>query len=102
MRTVPATGDTFVSYLNPLRLHFAGTFEAAVSTVNNDPVHYDNARFDPSYDLPATDTALNGSFNPRGSGNWRLHECTVTAAFLADGSPVADADPVLHYLVADS
>lgn len=102
MRTVPATGDTFVSYLNPLRLHFAGAFEAAVSTVNNDPVHYDNARFDPSYGLPAAGAALNGSFNPRGSGNWRLHDCTVTAAFLADGSPAAGSDPVLGYLVADS
>jgi hypothetical protein len=91
-----------VSYLNPLRLHFAGTFEAAVSTVNNDPVHYDSSRFDPSYGLPATGTALNGSFNPDGSGNWRLHDCAVTAAFLADGSPVAAADPVLTYLVADS
>ena len=91
-----------MSYLNPLRLHFAGTFEAAVSTVNNDPVHYDSARFDPSYGLPATDAALNGSFNPRGSGNWRLHDCAVTAAFLADGSPAAGTDPVLGYLVADS
>lgn len=45
-----------MSYLNPLRLHFAGTFEAAVSTVNNDPVHYDNARFQPSYAEPATGT----------------------------------------------
>jgi hypothetical protein len=102
MRAAPATGDTFVSYLNPLRLHFAGTFEAAVSTVNNDPVHYDSDRFDPSYALPAAGTALNGSFNPGGSGNWRLHDCTVTAAFLADGSPAAPADPVLTCLVADS
>ena len=91
-----------MSYLNPLRLHFAGTFEAAVSTVNNDPVHYDSDRFEPSYALPATGTALNGSFNPDGSGNWRLHDCAVTAAFLADGSPVAATDPVLTYLVADS
>lgn len=102
MHTVPRTGETFVSYLNPLRLHFAGTFEAAVSTVNNDPVHYDSARFDPSYGLPAAGAALNGSFNPRGSGNWRLHDCTVTAAFLTDGSPAADTDPVLGCLVADS
>jgi hypothetical protein len=91
-----------VSYLNPLRLHFAGTFEAAVSTVNNDPVHYDNARFTASYGLPESGTALNGSFNPRGSGSWRLHDCAVTAAFLADGSPAAGTDPVLNCLVADS
>jgi hypothetical protein len=29
--TVNLPGDTFVSYLNPLRLHFSGSFEAAVS-----------------------------------------------------------------------
>lgn len=94
-----------MSYLNPLRLHFAGVFEAAVSTVNNDPVHYDNARFQPSYAEPATGTApgqFNGWFNPRGSGDWRLHDCAVTSAFLADGSPAPAADPVLGCLVADS
>jgi hypothetical protein len=94
-----------VSYLNPLRLHFSGSFEAAVSTVNNDPVHYDSARFTPSYAQPASGTApdqLNGWFNPDGSGNWKLHGCAVTSAFLADGSPAAPADPVLACQVADS
>jgi hypothetical protein len=46
-----------VSYLNPLRLHFSGSFEAAVSTVNNDPVHYDSARFKPSDARTWTGTA---------------------------------------------
>jgi len=96
------TGESLVSYLNPLRLHFAGSFEAAVSTVNNDPVHFDNTRFKPSYAEPATGTALNGSFNPRGSGDWRLHDCQVTSAFLADGSPASGTDPVLACAVADS
>jgi hypothetical protein len=99
------TGETFVSYLNPLRLHFSGSFEAAVSTVNNDPAHYDSARFKPAYAQPASGTApdqLNGWFNPDGSGAWRLHGCAVTAAFLADGSPAAPSDPVLACRVADS
>src|ERR1700742_2231113 len=90
------SGEKFVSYLNPLRLHFSGSFEAAVSTVNNDPVHYDSARFEPSYAQTWTGTApdeLNGWFNPDGSGNWRLHGCAVTAAFLADGAPAGPADP---------
>lgn len=94
-----------MSYLNPLRLHFSGSFEAAVSTVNNDPVHYDNARFKPSYAEPQSGTApeqLNGSFNPEGSGDWRLHGCSVTSAFLADGTPVPRTDPVLGCLIADS
>lgn len=95
----------FVSYLNPLRMHFSGSFEAAVSTVNNDPVHYDNARFKPSYAEPQTGTEpgeLNGSFNPDGSGNWKLHGCVVTSAFLADGSPAPRTDPVLQCLIGDA
>jgi hypothetical protein len=94
-----------VSYLNPLRLHFSGSFEAAVSTVNNDPVHYDSARFRPSYAEPSTGTApgeLNGWFNPDGCGDWKLHDCVVTSAFLADGSPAGSADPVRAARVADS
>lgn len=51
------SGEMFVSYLNPLRLHFSGSFEAAVSTVNNDPVHFDSARFKPSYAEPQSGIA---------------------------------------------
>jgi hypothetical protein len=94
-----------VSYLNPLRLHFSGSFEAAVSTVNNDPVHYDNAAFKPSYAEPMSGTTpdeLNGWFNPDGSGAWKLHGCAVTAAFGAEGAPVAGTDPVLSCLIADT
>jgi hypothetical protein len=97
-----------VSYLNSLRLHFSGSFLAAVPTVNNDPLHYDSANFQPSYQQPAAGGVPNGWFNPRGSGDWRLSDCAVTAAFLADGSPAAAAsataggDPVLTALVADS
>lgn len=93
-----------MSYLSPLRLHFAGRFEAAISTVNNDPLHFDNSSFRPEYqqrrsgDTPDT---LNGWFNPRGSGNWRLIGCTVTSAWLADGSEAAE-DPVLGAVLADS
>ena len=76
-----------MSYLNPLRLHFSGSFQAAVPTVNNDPRHYDNANFQPSFQEEAAGTEPNGWFNPRGSGDWRLFDCAVTAAFLADGSP---------------
>jgi hypothetical protein len=95
----------FVSYLNPLRLHFSGSFEAAVSTVNDDPVHYDSARFKPSYAEPQSGTTpdeLNGWFNPDGSGDWKLHSCAVTAAFLADGGPAPRIDSVLGCLVADA
>jgi hypothetical protein len=91
-----------MSYLNPLRLHFAGRFQASVSTVNNDPVHYDNAQFKPEYQELQTRGALNGWWNPRGDANWRLIGCQVTAAHMPDGSAAAQDDPIMSYLVADS
>lgn len=91
-----------MSYLGPLRLHFSGSFQAAISTVNNDPVHFDNATFEPSYQEPQTDQALNGWFSPRGSGDWRLFGCLVTSAFMPDGLPVPASDPIAAAIVADS
>jgi hypothetical protein len=40
------TGKGTMSYLDNLRLVFAGDFQADVSTVNNDVHHYDNATFE--------------------------------------------------------
>jgi hypothetical protein len=94
-----------VSYLNPPRLHFSGFFQATISTVNNDPVHFNNATFESSYQDVQTGndpSQWNGWFNPRGNGDWRLIGCTVTSAVMADGSPAADDDPVLDAVVADS
>lgn len=92
-----------MSYLNPLRLHFAGQFQASVSTVNNDPVHFDNARFKPEYqDRQTTANDLKGWFNPRGDATWRLLGCTVTGAWAAPGVAVPQSDPVWTYIVADS
>jgi hypothetical protein len=88
-----------MSYLATLRLHFSGQFQAAVSTVNNDPAHYNNATFKPEYQQPGPN---NGSWNPRGSADWRFIGCTVTAASYADGSPAAADDRILEMLVADS
>ncbi len=86
-----------MSYLAPLRLHFAGTFQAAVSTVNNTASHYDNDSFSKQAQEPGP-----GGWNPRGNADWRLIGCEVTAAFHADGSPAAADDPLLELLVADS
>ena len=92
-----------MSYLGPLRLHFAGTFRAAVSTVNNDPTHFDNALFREEFQTPQTSSAhWNGWWNPGGDGTWRLLGCQVTSAHLADGSSVAVGDPVLTCIIADS
>ena len=97
-----------MSYLNALRLHFAGRFQANVSTVNNDPGHFDNAAFEPGYQqlqgvnmFPA-----NGWFNPQGDAAWRLLGCAVTAAWMpttaAPSAPVPASDPVLAFSIADS
>jgi len=90
-----------MSYLAALRLHFSGQFQAAVSTVNNDPAHYNNASFKPEYQQPGP-SGTNGWWNPRGNADWRFIGCTVTAASYADGSPAGSDDPVLEMLVADS
>ncbi|HEX8600742.1 MAG TPA: hypothetical protein VF952_19770 [Chloroflexia bacterium] len=90
-----------MSYLNPLRLHFAGIFQAAPSTVNNDITHFNNATFKPEYQQRGTPGRPNGSWNPGGAADWRFIGCKVTAAY-ANGSPATPADPVLTYLVADS
>lgn len=89
-----------MSYLNPLRLHFAGKFQANVSTVNNDPGHFDNATFQPSYQQMQSSTGLNGWFNPQGDATFRFLGCAVTAAWLPSGQ--VTSDPVLQCIVADS
>jgi len=92
-----------MSYLNPLRLHFAGRFQANVSTVNNDPAHFDNAAFEPGYQTPQGPGMHppNGWFNPQGDAAWRLLGCTVNAAWSPSGAVIAP-DPVLGCIVADS
>lgn len=91
-----------MSYLNSLRLNFFGKFQAAVSTVNNDPTHFNNATFKPSYQKMEDGKHANGWWNPRGDANWRMIGCNITSAWLSDGQPAAGSDPVLTYLVADS
>jgi hypothetical protein len=90
-----------VSYLNPTRIHFAGQFRADVSTINNDPAHFDNSQFvRPDDQLPQQSrTVLNGWWQPAGTGAWRLDRCTITSAIL-NGAP-AD-DPIVGMEVRDT
>jgi hypothetical protein len=92
-----------MSYLNALRLHFAGRFQANISTVNNDPAHFNNAAFKSSYqDLEGPDQhPPNGGYNPQGDAAWRFLGCKVTAAWMPTGA-VTSGDPVLGYIVADT
>ncbi len=92
-----------MSYLQRPRFNFAGRFEADVSTVNNDPAHYDNATFLPAFDQP-NNGASNGWWNPTGSGVWRLFDCAVTRACYADGTDATAPgdDPVLAMSLVDA
>jgi hypothetical protein len=85
-----------MSYLDAPRLHFAGSFQADVSTVNNDPEHFDDGRFIASYQGLQTAENLDGWWNPTGSGAWRLSGCTIVQVDDGSGDPIAGSDPVFH------
>src|ERR1051325_2017712 len=81
-----------MSYLHPLRIHFAGEFIAAPSTINNDVKHFNNAEFDPSFQLPGPGTT-NGWWNPQGDHRFEL-TCSATTARYGDGTIAAPGSDV--------
>jgi hypothetical protein len=92
-----------MSYLDPVRLHFAGAFRADVSTVNNDPIHYNNGTFDPCFHKQGPGATL-GWWNPAGTGSWRLGRCIVRRVCHPDGTWSEDggADAAVGALVLDA
>jgi hypothetical protein len=76
-----------MSYLDSPRLHFRGWFEADVSTINNDVRMFQNASFVPAYQQ----LNQNASWNPEGTGIFRVLDCAVTGGFL-DGSLLGPGD----------
>lgn len=97
-----------MSYLNTPRLTFSGKFQADVSTVNNDPTHFNNATFNAAYQELTSATnpggLMYGWWNPDGTGNWRLVGCTVQSVTYRDGTVETDStkDPVIGMLISDS
>jgi Ferritin-like len=85
-----------MSYLHLPRLIFSGQFQADVSTVNNDPSHFNTAKFRSNYQLPGPG-ASNGWWNPGGTGAWRFRGCTVTRVYYPDGTSCDDpsTDPIV-------
>src|SRR5438309_5177289 len=79
-----------MSYLHRVRLAFAGTFQADVSTVNNDVRNYRR---------PHPASPPHGLQNPTGSGAFRLIDCKVTGVGYEDGS-WTDKDPVVGMRIA--
>lgn len=86
-----------MSYLGAVRLHFAGRFQADPSTINNDPTNYDVASFQ-------SGKQPDGSWNPEGTGAFRLVGCKVTRVCYSDGTSCSSAshDPVVGMWIADS
>ena len=72
-----------MSYLDVPRLHFAGTFIAKPSTVNNTA-----SNFEPSVTNPYP------SWNPNGNHYWQFQNCSVKSAF-NDNGPVGQ-DPIIN------
>jgi ferritin-like protein len=85
-----------MSYLGFPRINFAGEFQADVSTVNNTPSNFDEARF------VARDVQQGGAggWNPRGTGSWRVRNCAVTRVLTADGR--TGGDPATAAVIAQS
>lgn len=81
-----------MSYLDAPRLHFKGWFQADVSTINNDVRFYQNDSFVPEYQQ----LNQNNSWNPDGTGIFRILDCSVTGGFL-NGMQLATSvdDPVI-------
>lgn len=71
-----------MSYLDVPRLHFAGTFVAKPSTLNNDPNNF-NPQVNPK----------DPSWNPGGNHAWQFLNCTVKSAVNASGQ--AGSDPII-------
>lgn len=88
-----------MSYLDSPRLHFSGWFQADVSTINNDVRFYQNASFVPEYQ----NLDQNGSWNPEGTGIFRLLDCSVTGAFLNGHQLINPTDdPVIGMTVQNA
>lgn len=90
-----------MAYLNAPRLVFTGDFLSDVSTVNNDPAHYNNATFQSSFQEFGLGGS-NGWWNPEGGAIFDLRNCTVQQIALPDGTVTNDpaADPVIGQIVA--
>jgi hypothetical protein len=75
-----------MSYLIGPRLHFAGTFTADVSTVNNFTTHFEDPNKPPE-----------PGWNPSGTGSWAITGCTITRAVFNDGTVARSSaeDPVV-------
>lgn len=85
-----------MSYLHLPRILFSGDFISDVSTVNNDPAHYNNETFRPSFQ-DYGQGAVNGWWNPEGGATFNFQDCTVQKICYSDGT-VADSSSMLDLI----
>ena len=91
-----------MSYLSNLRLIFHGTFQADVSTVNNDVRHYSNAHWEDRFqEFQKADGTEDGWWNPIGSGAFRLIGCRISSVHYQDGTSATTAaqDPAVGLMI---
>ncbi len=74
-----------MAYLHLPRMMFTGDFLSDVSTVNNDPAHYNNDTFLPLFQEGADD-GPKGWWNPEGGATFAFQNCVVKGVAAADGS----------------
>lgn len=93
-----------MSYLQLPRLAFSGRFQADVSTVNNDPRHFDNSNFEPEFQQFQKGKDNKGWWNPVGTGIFRFQDCAVRSLVGRDGAVLGGpgADPALGLSVGNA
>lgn len=93
-----------MSYLDSLRLHFSGRFQADVSTVNNHPAHYNNATFDRTihWQSGAGGSPQHGWWHPEGTHRFRFTNVVIHKAMMADGSVANPATDPVYQLIVES
>ncbi|UMR29645.1 hypothetical protein MJ904_21745 [Massilia sp. MB5] len=92
-----------MSYLQPPRLAFSGYFQADVSTVNNDPRHFDNISFEPYFQDLQENQQANGWWNPVGTGIFRFRDAAVRSVVDPSGNlQIGQGDPVLNMFVGNA
>ena len=98
-----------MSYLQFPRLAFAGQFQADVSTVNNDPRHFDNATFEAHFqefqqaDAAGNTKTYNGWWHPTGTAIMRFANCQVTSLRGPSGIQITNpAHPLLSCSVGNA
>ena len=85
-----------MSYLNFPRLTFSGDFISDVSTVNNDPQHYNNNTFKKSFQEFGAGSN-NGWWNPEGGATFGFQDCSVQQITGEDGN--SSSDPLLDSII---